>query len=147
MIVELFFLQIIIPTDRTSGTRTRATQMLTYKFVEMCSTPWTTAPRRPNTKSTIKKSKLHQLYFCMFSGVNNIPFFWEQEFTHFTIFHEVDTNNISINYRRWKKSRLRKFWRHPYGTYWIYRYPNANSPPPPPIWLYLLWEYLGVVGF
>ena len=33
-------------TNRTSGTRTRATQMLTYKFVEICSTPLTTAPRR-----------------------------------------------------------------------------------------------------
>ena len=33
MIVE--FLQIQIPTDRTSGTRTRATQMLTNKFVEI----------------------------------------------------------------------------------------------------------------
>ena len=43
------FLQIQIPTDRTSGTRTRATQMLTYKFVEICSTPLTTALRRlPN---------------------------------------------------------------------------------------------------
>ena len=29
----------------TNGTRTRATQMLTYKFVEI-STPLTTAPRR-----------------------------------------------------------------------------------------------------
>ena len=40
------FLQILIPTDRTNGTRTRATQILTYKFVEICSTPLTTAPRR-----------------------------------------------------------------------------------------------------
>ena len=40
------FLQIQIPIDRTSETRTRATQMLTDKCVEMCSTPLTTAPRR-----------------------------------------------------------------------------------------------------
>ena len=44
----LEFLRIQIPTDRTSLTRTRATQMLTYKFVELCSTPLTTAPRQPN---------------------------------------------------------------------------------------------------
>ena len=31
---------------RHSGTRTRATQMLTNKFVVICSTPLTTAPRR-----------------------------------------------------------------------------------------------------
>ena len=40
-------MRIQIPTGRTNGTRTRATQMLTYKFVEICSTPLTTAPRRP----------------------------------------------------------------------------------------------------
>ena len=40
------FLQIQIPTDRTSGTRTRDTQMLTNTIVEKCSTPLTTAPRR-----------------------------------------------------------------------------------------------------
>ena len=40
------YLQIQIPTDRTSGTRTRATQMLTDTIVEICSTPLTTAPRR-----------------------------------------------------------------------------------------------------
>ena len=39
------FLRIQIPTDRTSGTRTRATQMYTYKFAEICSTPLTTAPK------------------------------------------------------------------------------------------------------
>ena len=37
LIVE--FLQIPIPTDRTSGIRTLATQMLINKFVEICSTP------------------------------------------------------------------------------------------------------------
>ena len=42
MIVE--FLQIQIPTDRTTWTRTRATQMLTNTIVEICSTPLTTAP-------------------------------------------------------------------------------------------------------
>ena len=42
LIVE--FLRIQILTDRTSGTRTRAIQMLTYKFVEICSTPLTTVP-------------------------------------------------------------------------------------------------------
>ena len=36
-------------TDRTSGTRTHATQMLINKFVEMCSTPLATAPRRETT--------------------------------------------------------------------------------------------------
>ena len=36
MLVEFF--QIQIPTDRTSGTRTRTTQMLTNKFVEICAT-------------------------------------------------------------------------------------------------------------
>ena len=45
MIVE--FLQIPIPTDRTSGTRTCATQMLTNTNVEICSTRLTTVPRRP----------------------------------------------------------------------------------------------------
>ena len=40
------FLSIQIPTDRISGTRTRATQMLTNTIVEICSTPLTTAPRR-----------------------------------------------------------------------------------------------------
>ena len=45
MIVE--FLQIQIPTDRTSGTRTRATQMLTNTIAEICSTPLTTPPRAP----------------------------------------------------------------------------------------------------
>ena len=44
LIIE--FLQIQIPTDRTSGTRTRATQMMTNTIVEICSTPLTTAPRR-----------------------------------------------------------------------------------------------------
>ena len=43
------FLRIQIPTDRTSGTRTRSTQILTYKFVEICSTLLTTAPRWPIT--------------------------------------------------------------------------------------------------
>ena len=47
LIVE--FLRIQILTDRTNGTRTRTTQMLTYKFVEICSTPLTTAPRRHAT--------------------------------------------------------------------------------------------------
>ena len=42
-------MQIQIPTDRTSGTRTRATQMLTNKCVEICSAPLTTAPRRSCT--------------------------------------------------------------------------------------------------
>ena len=42
-------LQIQIPTDRTSGTRTCATQMLTTAIVEICSTPLTTAPRWPFT--------------------------------------------------------------------------------------------------
>ena len=46
LIIE--FLQIQIPTDRTSGTRTRATQMLTNTIVETCSTRLTTAPRRHN---------------------------------------------------------------------------------------------------
>ena len=41
-------MQIQIPTDRTSGTRTRATQMLTNTIVEIYSTPLTTAPRRRN---------------------------------------------------------------------------------------------------
>ena len=39
-------MQIQIPTNRTSGIRTRATQMLTNTIVEKCSTPLTTAPRR-----------------------------------------------------------------------------------------------------
>ena len=46
------FLQIQIPTDRTSGIRTRATQMLTNKLVEICSTPLTTAPRWPQVNPT-----------------------------------------------------------------------------------------------
>ena len=46
LIIE--FLQIQITIDRTSGTRTRATQMLTNTIVEICSTPLTTAPRRPS---------------------------------------------------------------------------------------------------
>ena len=37
------FLWIQIPSDRTSGTQTHATQMLTFKFVEICSTPLITA--------------------------------------------------------------------------------------------------------
>ena len=44
-----------IPTDRTSGTRTRATEMLTYKFVEIYSTPLTTAPRRLVVESPERK--------------------------------------------------------------------------------------------
>ena len=36
------------PTARTSGTRTRVTQMLSNTFVEICSTPLTTVPRRLN---------------------------------------------------------------------------------------------------
>ena len=36
--MELLRIQIL--TDRISGIRTRATQMLTYKFVEICSTPF-----------------------------------------------------------------------------------------------------------
>ena len=51
LIVE--FLQIQIPTDRTSGTRTRATQMLTNTFVEICSTTLTSVPRR--LKSDFRK--------------------------------------------------------------------------------------------
>ena len=39
------FLRFQISTDRTSGTRTRATQMLNFKFGEICSMPITTAPR------------------------------------------------------------------------------------------------------
>ena len=39
-------MQIQIPTDRTSGTRTRVTHMLTNTIVEICSTPLTTAPIR-----------------------------------------------------------------------------------------------------
>ena len=31
-------MQIQIPADRNSGTRPRVTQMLSYKFVEICST-------------------------------------------------------------------------------------------------------------
>ena len=54
MIIE--FLQIQIPTDRTSGTRTRATQMLTNTIVEKCSKPLTTAPRRLSIPSR------HNLY-------------------------------------------------------------------------------------
>ena len=38
-----FFLQIQIPTDRTNGTRTCATQMLTNTIIEICSTRLTTA--------------------------------------------------------------------------------------------------------
>ena len=64
MIVE--FLQIQIPPDRTSGTRTCATQMLTNTIVEICSTPLTTGPRRtrcdvvevmvlPQDNSTVRK--------------------------------------------------------------------------------------------
>ena len=45
MIVE--FLQIQIPTDRISWTRTCATQMLTDTIIEICSTRLTTALRRP----------------------------------------------------------------------------------------------------
>ena len=45
-------MQIQIPTDRTSGTRNRATQMLTNTILEICSTLLTTAPRRlGNTQS------------------------------------------------------------------------------------------------
>ena len=40
------FLRNQIALDITSGTRTRANQMLTYKFVELCWTPLTTALRR-----------------------------------------------------------------------------------------------------
>ena len=39
-------MQIQIPTDRTSGTRTCPTQMLTNIIVEICTTRLTTAPRR-----------------------------------------------------------------------------------------------------
>ena len=38
-------MQIQIPTDGTSGTRTRATRMLTNTIAEKCSTPLTTAPQ------------------------------------------------------------------------------------------------------
>ena len=42
------FLQIQIPADKTSWTRTRATQMLTNTIVEICSTPLTTAHINPH---------------------------------------------------------------------------------------------------
>ena len=48
LIIE--FLRLQIPTDRTNGIRTRATQMLTNTIVEICSTPLITAPRRPNVR-------------------------------------------------------------------------------------------------
>ena len=54
------FLQIQIPTDRASGTRTCATPMLTNKFVEICSTPLTTAPRRLKTLGGIHKVRRHR---------------------------------------------------------------------------------------
>ena len=38
------FLRIQILSDGTSGTQTCATHMLTFKFVEICSMPLTTAP-------------------------------------------------------------------------------------------------------
>ena len=50
------FLQIQIPTDRTSGTRTRATQMLTNTIVEIYSTALTTAPRPP-TMNLIEQTR------------------------------------------------------------------------------------------
>ena len=37
-------LRIQILTDGTSGTRTRTTHILTFKFVEICSMPLTTEP-------------------------------------------------------------------------------------------------------
>ena len=43
--INIGVLRIQISTDRTSRTRTRATQMLTYKCVEICSTPLTTVAR------------------------------------------------------------------------------------------------------
>ena len=44
-------MRIQILTDGTSGTRTSATHILTFRFVEICSTPLTTAPRRLKTEN------------------------------------------------------------------------------------------------
>ena len=54
-----------IPTDRTSGTRTRSTQMLTYKCVEIFTTPLTTAPRQlPGSRKIGRKHELsYSKYF------------------------------------------------------------------------------------
>ena len=64
MIVE--FLQIQIPADRTSGTRTRTTQMLSNTFVEICLTPF--APRRLLFHATIVS--LHEPELEHLSGFN-----------------------------------------------------------------------------
>ena len=53
----MVFFRIQIPTDRTSGTPTRATQMLTLKFVEICLTPLTTAPRLPGMWYIMSQSR------------------------------------------------------------------------------------------
>ena len=63
MIIE--FLQIQIPTDRASGTRTRATQMLTNTIVEKCSTPLTTASRRPNAVFEHPSANTVVFYECL----------------------------------------------------------------------------------
>ena len=66
-------MQIQIPTDRTSGTRTRATQMLTNTIVEICSTPLTTVPRRRHLTLTctgvfleLLKVRLFDVILCCF---------------------------------------------------------------------------------
>ena len=66
-------MQIQIPTDRTSGTRTRATQMLTNTIVETCSTPLTTAPRRRMPfKSIIGQSLNSQIQISENNNVNTL---------------------------------------------------------------------------
>ena len=54
-------MRIRILTDRTNGTRTRTTQKLTYKFVEICSTPSTTVPLEAMKKKE-KSSRYDQVY-------------------------------------------------------------------------------------
>ena len=62
MIVE--FLQIQIPADRTSWTRTRATQMLTNTICR--KTPLTTAPRRHQVTTAPRR---HQVTFREVSSI------------------------------------------------------------------------------
>ena len=56
------FLRIQIPTDITNGTRTRATQMLTSNFVEICSTSLSTALRRLRFVEMSSRPTFYSLY-------------------------------------------------------------------------------------
>ena len=66
------YLQIQIISDGTSGTRTRPTHMLTFRFVEICSSPSTTAPRHRVPNAT--HVGIHIRRLCVYDAIPHFKF-------------------------------------------------------------------------